>query len=213
MIFCDIGNTNAHLLIDGQLCVKNIRDFLKLSFDKKICYICVNDDLKSFLRAKENFFDLEPYIKFDTKYKGIGIDRVCACKAVNDGVIVDAGSAITVDIMKEGVHEGGYILPGFAAYDIAYASVSSRLKLDINRCVKLDKIPQNTQDAISYAVIKSIQLIIKNSAENRKIYFSGGDGKYLAGFFKNAVYDQMLIFRVLQQTFDTLKKSIKEKLC
>jgi hypothetical protein len=29
----------------------------------------------------------------------------------------------------------------------------------------------------------------------------------LAGFFKNAVYDQMLIFKVLKETFDTLKSS------
>ncbi|MDR1554604.1 MAG: type III pantothenate kinase [Campylobacteraceae bacterium] len=204
MIFCDIGNTNAHFLINGQLHVKNIKEFLESHFDERVCYICVNDNLKSFLHSKKNFFDLEPYIKFDTKYIGMGIDRICACKAVNDGVIVDAGSAITVDIMKNGLHAGGYILPGLAAYDAAYASISARLKLGINKHVRLDKIPQNTKDAVSYAVIKSIKLMIKNSVKNTKVYFSGGDGEYLAGFFKNAVYDKMLIFKALQETFDSL---------
>ncbi|MDR0407684.1 MAG: type III pantothenate kinase [Campylobacteraceae bacterium] len=205
MIFCDIGNTNAHLLIKGRLHVKSIEEFLKLSFDEKVYYICVNDGVKSLLFAKENFFDLEPYITFDTRYCGMGIDRICVCKAVNDGVVVDAGSAITVDIMKKGVHIGGYILPGLIAYNRAYASISSRLELNINKDVKLDKMPKNTKDAISYATIKSIKLMIKNSAKDRKVYFSGGDGKYLSGFFKNAIYDEMLILKVLQKTFDVLK--------
>lgn len=205
MIFCDIGNTNAHFLIDGRLYIKSIEEFLKLSFNEKVYYICVNDNVKSFLNAKKIFFDLEPYIKFDTKYNGMGIDRICVCKAINDGVIVDAGSAITVDIMRKGMHIGGYILPGLAAYNIAYASISARLQLNINKDIRLDRMPRNTTDAISYAVIKSIKLIIKNSTKNRKIHFSGGDGKYLAGFFKNAVYDEISIFKVLQETHDDLK--------
>jgi type III pantothenate kinase len=207
LIFCDIGNTNAHLLIKERLHVKSVKEFLELSFDEKIYYICVNDSIKPFLHAKRNFFDLEPHITFDTKYRSMGIDRICACKAVSDGVVVDAGSAITVDIMKKGIHAGGYILPGLTAYNTAYASISTRLQLGINKDIKLDKIPQNTKDAISYAIIKSIKLIIKNSAKNRKIYFSGGDGEYLAGFFKNAIYDKMLILKVLQRTFDDLKAS------
>jgi type III pantothenate kinase len=190
--------------MNGRLYVKSIREFLSLTFNEKVYYICVNDDLKPFLHADKNFFDLEPHIEFDTKYACMGIDRICACKAVHEGVVVDAGSAVTVDIMKNGVHDGGYILPGFAAYSAAYMSVSSRLKLDINRSVRLDTMPKNTQDAISYGVIKSIKLIIKNSAKNRKIYFCGGDGGYLCGFFKNAVYDEMLIFRVLEKTFLSL---------
>jgi type III pantothenate kinase len=213
LIFCDIGNTNAHLLKDGHLYIKSINEFLNLSFDEKVYYICVNDNLKSFLDENKNFFDLKPYMYFDTKYKGMGIDRICACKAVDDGVVVDAGSAITVDIMENGIHAGGYILPGLTAYEAAYALISSRLKLDINKDVKLDVMPKNTRDAISYAAIKSIKLIIENSAENKKIYFCGGDGKYLAGFFKNAIYDQMLIFKVLKETFDALKSSQKGKIC
>jgi type III pantothenate kinase len=212
LILCDIGNTNAHLFKNGHLHIKTIHEFLKLTFNEKVYYICVNDNLKSFLSADKNFFNLEPYIDFDTEYVGMGIDRICACKAVNDGVIVDAGSAITVDIMKGGIHEGGYILPGFAAYAAAYMSVSSRLKIDINRNVKLDAMPKNTKDAISYGVIKSIQLVIKNSARNRKIYFCGGDGEYLSGFFKNALYDEMLIFKVLEKTLHSLK-FIKGKTC
>jgi type III pantothenate kinase len=190
--------------MNGHLHIKSVHEFSNLTFNEKVYYICVNDDLKPFLRVNKNFFDLEPYIQFDTKYVGMGIDRICACKAVHEGVVVDAGSAITVDIMKEGVHAGGYILPGFAAYAAAYMSVSSRLKLDINRNVKLDAMPKNTKDAISYGIIKPIKLIIKNSAKNRKIYFCGGDGEYLRSFFKNAVYDEMLIFRVLEKTFLSL---------
>lgn len=207
MIFCDIGNTNAHLLIDGCLEVKRLKEFLEFSTDKKVYYICVNDRIRLFLQTKSNFVDLEPHIKFDTKYRGMGIDRICACKAVNNGVIVDAGSAITVDIMRKGLHVGGYILPGLAAYEGAYAAISPRLRLTINKDIRLDKIPQSTEEAISYATIKSIKLMIESSAKNRKIYFSGGDGEYLASFFENAIYDKMLVFKTLRNTFDILKKS------
>ena len=47
-------------------------------------------------------------LKFETSYEGLGIDRL-ACSFQDNCVIVDAGSAITVDIMEEGIHKGGFI--------------------------------------------------------------------------------------------------------
>lgn len=76
---------------------------------EKVYYICVNDAIKSALSSKYNFIDLEPYFEFDTIYQGMGIDRVAACCTIEDGMIVDAGSAITIDIMSGGMHLGGFI--------------------------------------------------------------------------------------------------------
>jgi type III pantothenate kinase len=47
----------------------------------------------------------------------IGPDRLCAaaapaCEGVTDAVIIDAGTAVTVDILRDGVFTGGAIMPG-----------------------------------------------------------------------------------------------------
>lgn len=52
----------------------------------------------------------------------MGLDRKIACAGLSDAVIVDAGSAVTVDIMKEGVHQGGIILPGLINLKKIYIS-------------------------------------------------------------------------------------------
>ncbi|MDR3346906.1 MAG: type III pantothenate kinase [Campylobacteraceae bacterium] len=204
MILCDVGNTNAHLLIDGRLYIKTIDEFMEFSLSEKVYYICVNDALKSFLSEKSNFFDLEPHVRFATKYKGMGIDRICACRAVYDGVVVDAGSAITVDVMEKGSHLGGFILPGIKAYENAYALISPRLRKEIDADISLGTLPTNTQEAISYAVVNSVVLSIKNAAVGKKIYFTGGDGEWLAKFFDNKIYDKMLVFKGLEDTIAAL---------
>ncbi|MDE5591995.1 MAG: pantothenate kinase, partial [Helicobacter sp.] len=56
----------------------------------------------------------------------------------------------------------------------------------------------NTRDEISFGVLKSILVIIENTAKNKKIYFTGGDGKFLSRFFKNCIYDNLLIFKGMQ---------------
>ncbi|PCI92632.1 hypothetical protein COB11_06900, partial [Candidatus Aerophobetes bacterium] len=36
-------------------------------------------------------------------YETMGIDRIIICESIQDGVIIDAGSAVTVDIVNNGV--------------------------------------------------------------------------------------------------------------
>lgn len=199
MFICDIGNTNATFFNEGRVWKKSIDEFLKFQTSDKVFYICVNENIRSIIKSKKNYIDLEPYIELDTAYKDIGIDRIAACKSISDGIIIDAGSAITVDIMSGGVHLGGFILPGLQAYIFAYKNIAPILNQQINTNIILDALPQNTRDAISYAIIKSIILIIKDCSSNKKIYFTGGDGKYLSKFFQNSIYDKMLVFRSLQE--------------
>ncbi|MBR6952593.1 MAG: hypothetical protein IKH66_02110, partial [Campylobacter sp.] len=61
--------------------------------------------------------------------------------------------------------------------------------------IDLEKLPNRTVDAVSYGLIKSVILLIKDFAKDRKIYFTGGDGHYLSQFFSNSIYDRNLIFR------------------
>ena len=104
--------------------------------------------------------------------------------AVADGVVVDAGSAITIDIISNSIHLGGFILPGIANYKKIYSHISPRLKSEFNTQVSLDAFPQKTMDALSYGVFKGIYLLIKDAAQNKKLYFTGGDGQFLANYLR-----------------------------
>ncbi|MBK2001013.1 type III pantothenate kinase [Campylobacter sp. RM10532] len=199
MLFCDIGNSNANFLEDHKYFTLSIEQFLEYKSEQKIFYINVNENLKNHLKARKNFIDLEPFFVFDTIYQGLGIDRIAACYTIDDGVIVDAGSAITIDIIANSIHLGGFILPGITNFRKIYAHISPRLKYEFNTQVSFDAFPQKTKDALSYGVFKSIYLLIKDTAQNKKLYFTGGDGQFLANYFDNAIYDKLLVFRGMKK--------------
>ena len=200
MLLCDIGNTNIHFYKNGatwskRASVKNIS-----LVEESFYYISVNENLSKFLKNYELAKDLAPYIKIDTIYKNLGIDRVAACKAIENGVIVDAGSAITVDIVAGGIHLGGYIMPGLISLQDSFAKISKKLDMTLQPNVSLEALPQNTLEAISYGAIKPIILMIKESKKDKKIYFTGGDGKFFAKFFEDSIYDGTIVFRGMLKT-------------
>ena len=166
MILCDIGNSNVDFYQDGKIWSVSHTKFKDFSTRESVYYICVNEEMKYYLQNKNNFIDLEPYFEFDTIYQGLGIDRIASCSTISDGMIVDAGSAITVDIMSGGMHLGGFILPGIVAYEQCYKSISPRLDVSINPSILLDALPQKTNDAISYGVIQSIILTIEATCKD-----------------------------------------------
>lgn len=202
MILCDIGNTTFHFLINGNHQRFLIDDELPL-LDEPIYFISVNENAtKKLINNYTACIDLEVFINFTTVYQGMGLDRKIACVGYKDAIIVDAGSAVTVDIMKNGVHEGGVILPGIHNLNNLYKQISSKLDYEINTKVNLDKIPLCTQDAISYSILKSIILPIKELALDKPIIFTGGDGEFLSRYFDNCIYKKDLIFENMKGIID-----------
>lgn len=202
MILCDIGNTTYHFLVDGKHYKYFINENLPY-FKGKVYYISVNESATQKLIASyDEVINLEESICFETTYVGMGLDRKIACIGSKNAIIVDAGSAITVDIMKDSKHLGGIILPGLKKFEETYALTSSKLEYEINTKVNLDKIPLCTQDAISYSILKSIILPIKELACEQLIIFTGGDGKFLSGFFDNCIYKKDLIFENMKGIID-----------
>ncbi len=202
MILCDIGNSDAKILENTKFSSLNFEEFTAFESDEKVFYINVNHSLKRTVAQKPNFINLEPYFRFDTIYQGLGIDRIAACYIIDEGVVVDAGSAITIDVMSNSMHLGGFILPGIASFRKAYAEISPILKCEFNTQISLDAFPQRTIDALSYGVFKSMFLLIQNTAHNKKLYFTGGDGQFLANFFDKAIYDKMLVFRGMKKILE-----------
>lgn len=206
MILCDIGNTNATFFENGKITKIQIGDFNNFKSNQKIFFISVNDQITDRLKGEPNFINLEPFFEIDTIYNGLGIDRIAGCYNITNGVIVDAGSAITIDVMANSTHLGGCILPGISQTLKTCEEISSRLKISLNSQIDLDALPQKTSDAISYGVIKSIVLLIENMSKGSKIYFTGGDGEFLSKFFKESIYDKLLVFRGMQKLIEQNKE-------
>lgn len=202
MILIDIGNTTACVYENSHIKRIDIKSFNPNNYKDKVYFISVNS---SFTTLPRNYINLEPYFEIDTAYVGLGIDRIASCYYIENGIIVDAGSAITVDTMKNGKHLGGFILPGFGAYINAYKSISCRLNYDLNTSIDLDKLPNSTQEAISYGIITSIVNSIKTYAKDETIYLTGGDSSFLNQFFKNAVSEKNLVFEGMKKLIDNLQ--------
>ena len=172
-------------------------------FEDEVYFVSVNEKAtKRLLKKNPQAKDIKKLLKFDTTYQGLGIDRAVACSFQYNCVIVDAGSAITVDIMEEGIHKGGFIMLGLHRFMKSYKKISKKLNYDFEKNINLDKIPAQTKDAITYAVMKSIILPIKEVSLNKSIIFTGGDGELISKYFENSIYKKDLIFENMKRIID-----------
>jgi type III pantothenate kinase len=121
------------------------------------------------------------------------------CLSHSEGVFIDSGSAITVDIVAKGKYVGGFILPGLKAYINSYKAISPILDVALNRELSLESLPGTTKDGISYGIIAYIKALIDQHSDGKTLYFTGGDGVFLSSFFEDAMYDEMLVFNGMQQ--------------
>ena len=148
MILCDIGNTTYHFLVHDKH-KKYFLDEKVPKFDEEIYFVSVNEKAtKRLLKKNPHAKNINKLLNFQTSYQGLGIDRAVACRFQDNCVIVDAGSAITVDVMEESKHIGGFILLGLRRFMKSYPKISKKLKFEFEKEINLDKIPLQTKDAI-----------------------------------------------------------------
>lgn len=201
MILCDIGNSFFHFYQEGRVWKESLQKLQTKASD--LFYISVNVLAESKLRQyNPHAVNLAPYFSLNTTYEGLGIDRIAVCESVFDGVVVDAGSAITIDVMQEGTHLGGYILPGIASYIEMYKKISPSLEVMPSFSMDFDVLPQNTKEALGFAMLKSVTSLISGISQGKMIYFCGGDGKFFSKFFTQSLYDETLIFRGMKKALE-----------
>lgn len=149
----------------------------------------------------------------------MGVDRWLAMIAAyqqyvsiadNQGIIiVDAGSALTIDVLNsQGVHQGGYIVPGILMAQSALFTSAEQVKrydepvLAASQYGKLDKLGNNTLQCVEYGVINQhvalINQVVQQYPEYR-IMITGGDGEMLASFIPTAIVDKNLVLKGLWQ--------------
>jgi len=194
-LLADIGNTRIHIYNGEEVIHLSHEEAIELYKDKKLKYITVKHQLHETLNDLENWEDISSLIKIDNEYATMGIDRKALCLSHRNGIFVSAGSAITVDVVEEGRYVGGFLLPGLRAYIDAYAAISPALAIELNKNVSLEALPKDTRDGISFGIIGSIKALIEKYQSDKKLYMSGGDGRFLSTYFENVEFDETLIFQ------------------
>jgi type III pantothenate kinase len=194
-ILADIGNSRIHLF-DGE----SVRHYpheeaLARFKDARVYYICVNDTLASRLQAYATWRDVSHLMHLPGAYDTMGVDRKALCLSRDNAVFIDAGSAITIDVMRRGIYEGGILLPGLEAWRDAYARISPALDYPLDTDVSLVRLPRTTKEQISYGIIASVKTLVERHTASLPLYVTGGDGEVVASFFKSAVYDETLVFK------------------
>lgn len=193
LILCDIGNSSYHFLEDNVSFKKRVERVDPALVTDDVYYISVNPEEDERLKGLGNWHDLGSMIEWEKYYETMGVDRIAACEAINDGLIIDAGSAITVDLVADGSFEGGFIYPGLDAMQACYRNISPRLDYSLNFELDLDKMPKNSRDAISYGILRTLYSeVIRH---NKTIYLTGGNAKVLSKLFPQAVVDELLLFK------------------
>ncbi len=200
LILCDIGNTSYHFLKGDEDSKVLTQEFDPSSITEEVYYISVNADVDALLQTYTNWYDLRKKIVWDKYYTTMGVDRIMACEAIEEGLIIDAGSAITVDIVTATHFEGGFIYPGLATMQESYRNISSRLDYSLNFELDLDKMPKNSQDAISYGILRTLYSEVMR--HDKQIYLTGGDAKALSKIFPTAIVDERLLFKGMQKMME-----------
>ncbi len=207
VIFCDIGNTRMHICIDAAVMHLDYDEGFRRFGNETVYYICVNDAIKPRIETQApRWIDLSKRSLLQTDYRGLGIDREALCLGVEHGVVIDAGSAITVDVMERGRHLGGWIWPGLRALKEAYARISSRLDRPVSVKEMPAKLPEDTDAAIAFGIFRAIQLTVEAYRDMRPLYLTGGDAAELKPLFPEGVVDERLIFKGMEKMLNQSKK-------
>lgn len=197
MILLDVGNTRAHLWIDGAVEHLPVDEAIARYHARRIHYINVNPHHADALSAVAGWVDMDEILHLPGDYSTMGVDRRALCLAHEEGIFIDAGSAITVDRVVGGHYQGGFILPGLSAYHRMYASISPVLDVPLEP-VTLDALPTTTRDSVNFGTIAPIIAIINTIRDSLPLYITGGDGQTIAGYFDDATHDETLVFQGMQ---------------
>lgn len=123
----------------------------------------------------------------------VGQDRLvnalaAAARSSGDAIVVDFGTAVSFDVVKEGAFAGGVLTPGIGLAMEALHQKTAQLPLVNPQAVKPPVIGTNTEDAINsgvyYGYIGLVNNILrelaKSYASKPTVFATGGYGAYLA---------------------------------
>lgn len=203
MILCDIGNTHATFFENGVTRHVPISTLQPEAIKQTVFYISVNCECDAWLNSFEQWKNIAHLLARNDFYDGMGVDRKAVCHAVQHGVIVDAGSAVTIDVMEDGVYRGGAIALGKFATKMAAATISERLQSSYEIQNKFDTLANNTEDALTLGYYLPLMQMIRSF--KLPIFLCGGDASSFKVLMNDATVDDTLVFKGMLNVLSEVK--------
>jgi len=207
-IYLDVGNSNAKWKFKGEYFENPINEFniVKLPKSSKIW---VSNVSSSFVIEKNPNISIvesqKTYKSLLNSYRKpnmLGSDRWLAMIAsyeINQNksfIVLDIGTAITIDLVEKGIHKGGLIAPGLG---LIQSTINSFPCAEISG---INKLGSSTEDAWSIGTnYMTISFINKKIAEmlshfpNMDVNITGGGFNYLKNYldFNHNYYDNLVL--------------------
>ena len=157
----------------------------------------INKELKDWVRSKHGLDLLQAAViqscgGVTNQYADVsrlGIDRWLAMlaayrRAGGACMIIDSGTAFTIDVLDaQGLHMGGYIIPGLKLMRSSLES-STSIRLSDNYSAYSQSLGHSTDEAVFNGTVAVLLATIKKLRESVgavEIYFAGGDAALLHG--------------------------------
>jgi len=214
-IAIDIGNSYIKALIQNEQNSFKIAsdkwDEIKqqiVSYTKKNYSIIISDvkeTLKDlpFEKEKVLFLNSNTPLPIGNQYltpHTLGYDRIAAAVGAyamfpnTPCLIIDAGTAITIDLLVHNTFQGGAISPGIKLRYEALHQFTSKLPY-LEKIEHFTYPGKNTEDSIHNGVLNGVVFEIEKHIElflaqfnNGKIIITGGDSLYLVKFIKKTIF-------------------------
>lgn len=140
---------------------------------------------------------------------GYSLENELPAKSGSGVIVVDAGSALTIDVVSDqGVHLGGYIVPGILMAQRALFQNTERViqykkenSLTSSE-TKMNKLGNNTLQCVEYGVINQLAALVQtvvNEHSDYELVITGGDSEILAKFFPAVRVERDLVLKGLWQ--------------
>tara|TARA_B100000927_G_C16414734_1_gene448798 strand:- start:373 stop:1080 length:708 start_codon:yes stop_codon:yes gene_type:complete len=223
----DQGNTNTKIAlfkkskIIKKAILNNEADIVsweKEAFSTIISLVEDQSSLLSFFKKKVLKLDHETKIPIINNYKTpktLGTDRLAAVVGAtklfpnNNILVIDAGTCITFDLLKNNVYFGGSITSGI---NMRYNSLKNNtFNLPIvNEISKVELVGDSTNNSIKSGVLNGLLCEIdgmiadyKHKYSDLKVVITGGDCMFFDKGLKNSIFvDQDLVLKGLNEILD-----------
>ncbi|WP_405598470.1 MULTISPECIES: type III pantothenate kinase [unclassified Pseudoalteromonas] len=232
-LLIDVGNTSLKAVLwhreQSQSADINNLPWLKIT---EVIYACVgrsdllNDILTQAASNSINCFEAKVSKKLGDlvcayEHVGnLGIDRWLALIAgfklyPNKAfIVVDAGTATTIDVLNcEGLHLGGWILPGL---DLMTSSLTQNTQgvFDDGKAPFTNELGKNTPNGLkngalvaTIGAIEQAKLHLDSQKADQavQIIFAGGYGSLLQQQFEGSIFDSLLVMKGLNYWYELRK--------
>lgn len=215
----DVGNTATkltifederpvHCIVGHNLGKDAAESILSYNSVDGIVYCCVGQDNKELRLSLEEaevpflMIETEAKLPVEIAYRSpgsLGPDRVAAAVGAlgpqNSVLVVDAGTALTCDLVSNGVFLGGNISPGISLRFKSLHEFTSALP-EVKRDGQIPPFGFDTTTAIRSGVVGGIIAEIKSAYKKAleiddkvKMILTGGDAEYLARLLSGSEID------------------------